>query len=372
MVQSVRRLRINPGLKGQSLSEQIGSQRVSDVNVRPTNTGYNVPFNPQDRQPRGMIEDIIPPSDTTHGEYFRVQCIASNAGSIEGQFILRITIPSVNIDTETEPVAIPALTQANIWKKIIMPDDAGSMDELEATATISHLNENEWDHTDEAKIVDDEFDFMIPGPVTPHDYDSEMDDENNNTEPASEPQCFTMTLARLLDIQNTYSGVSFNSIDALVQELNSRNLSINNTAIEWCPDGEESDISVIISGVPYNPGNLHSENDTKQAAITLSPRTAVRDGDLVTVVGMNFAPYENIDIILRMTTSAIDGTSDDTVANYEGQVYTNNKTVTADSGGDFRTTIRTRNIPSGVVGDAIISVTGIRSSKTASKSIQVT
>lgn len=375
MVQSSRRLIVDSGVRGRSLSEQLGSQRISDINVRPTRTGLNRTHIPNDTVPRGIIEDIIPPEQTHRGENFHVRAIISNAGSLEGKFFFRVTIPILNIDTETAAEAVPSLTRMSIYKEIKMPNSAASLEEIEAEATISHLNEDEWRETTETKIVDDNIAFTIPGPSGGiHnediiDDDVEGDSADIDTAP---PECFTMTLSRLFDITKTYRGVSFNNIDALVEELNERDLSINNTAIEWCPTPEENDLSVIINDVAYQPSDLRSENDTRSAAISLTPRMGVRDGEPITVVGMGFAPHETIDVILKMTTSAIDDGDDEAVSEYEGQVYTNNRSVTADSGGDFRTTIRSRNIPSGIVGEGIVSVTGIRSSKTASKTIQIT
>ena len=371
MVQGIRKLTVSSDIRSPSLSEQLGSQRSSDINVRTTTTGLNRTHIPNDTVPRGIIEDIIPPEETHRGEEFLVQAIISNAGKLEGKFFFRVTIPELNVDTETQAEAVPSLTRMQIYKSIKMPNSAGSLEEIEANATISHLNEDEWRETTETKIVDDNIDFTIPGPAGGIYHDGQEDEEVEDTDTAP-PECFTMTLSRLFDISKTYDGVSFNSIDALKDELDTRGLSMNNTAIEWCPSPDEDDLSVIINEVAYQPADLNSENDTRSAAITLSPRHGVRDGESITVVGMNFAPRETIDIILKMTTSAIDDGDDDAVEEYEGQVLTVNKTVNADSGGDFRTSIRSKNIPSGIVAEGIVSATGIRSSKTSSKTIQIT
>ena len=329
--------------------------------------------------PRGVIQDIIPPSHTENGEFFYVQCKIVNDGSAEGKFFFRVTIPSLNVDTETEAVRVPPFEEALMYKRVRMPDSAPSLDDIEAEATISHFNEEEEHITDETKIIDDTTSFLVPGPSESYTSIEEgaegggySSGNGNGGGGGGSPQCFTMTLSRLYDIANTYDGIRFNDVDAIVSELNGRGLSLNNTAIEWCPTGDNNDLSVVVEGVPYQPTNMTSENDTRNAAITLTPRTAIRDGDPITVVGMNFAPHETIDVVLRMTTSAVDDQDDNTIESFEGKVFTKNTTVTADSGGDFRTTIRSDRIPSGVIGDAIVSATGIRSSKTSSKSIQIT
>ncbi len=332
--------------------------------------------------PRGVIEDVIPPEYTKKGEFFYVQCKITNDGSAQGKFFFRVTIPSLNVDTETEAVPVPPFEEALLYKRVRMPDSAPSLDDIEAEATISHFNEEEEHITDETKIVDDTTSFMVPGPGQSYeDYNTGMEEgegENENEYndqggyTGASRECFTMTLSRLYDIQGSYQGIRFNNIDALVQELNGRGLSLNNTAIEWCPSGGNNDLSVIINGVPYNPADLRSENDTRNAAISLTPNTAVRDGDPITISGMNFAPHETIDVVLRMTTSAIDNTDDEAIDEYEGQVFTKNTSINADGSGDFRTTIRSQTIPSGIIGEGIVSATGIRSSKVASKSIQIT
>ena len=326
--------------------------------------------------PRGVIQDVIPPTHTRQGEFFYVQCIMVNDGSAEGKFFFRVTIPSLNVDTETEAVRVPPFEEALLYKRVRMPAHASSLDDIPAECIISHFNEEEEHITDETKIIDDTTEVLIPGPTGGY---TDIDDaqegggySGSGGGGGGTPECFTMTLSRLYDISGTYDGVEFNDVDSIVSELNGRGLSINNTAISWCPTGDNSDLAVIIEGVPYTPTNMTSENDTRNAAITLTPHNAIRDGDPVTVVGMNFAPHETIDIVLRMTTSAIDDGDDDAIEQYEGKVFTKNTTVNADSGGDFRTTIRSHSIPSGIIGSAVVSATGIRSSKTSSKSIQVT
>lgn len=323
--------------------------------------------------PRGVIQDVIPPEYTRQGEFFYVQCIIVNDGSAEGKFFFRVTIPSLNVDTETEAVRVPPFEEALLYKRVRMPEHAASIDDIAAEVTISHFNQEEQHITDETKIVDDTTETLIPGPTGGYTTADDAQEGGGYSGGGDRtPECFTMTLSRLYDISGTYDGIEFNDIDAIVSELNGRGLSLNNTAIEWCPTGDNSDLAVIIEGVPHTPTNMTSENDTRNAAITLTPHNAIRDGDPVTVVGMNFAPHETIDIVLRMTTSAIDDNDDAAIEQYEGKVFTKNTTINADSGGDFRTTIRSHTMPSGIVGDAVITATGIRSSKTAAKSIQVT
>lgn len=325
--------------------------------------------------PRGVIQDIIPPTHTNQGEFFYVQAKIVNDGSAEGKFFFRVTIPSLNVDTETEAVRVPPFQEALMYKRVRMPDHAPSIDDIEGEATISHFNEEEEHITDETKIIDDTTSFLIPGPTQGYS-DIEPAREgggySGGNSGSSPRECFNMTLSRLYDISNTYDGVVFNDVDAIVSELNGRGLSLNNTSIQWCPTGRNNDLAVIIEGIPYLPTNMTSENDTRNAAITLTPHNAIRDGDPITVSGMNFAPHETIDIVLRVTTSAVDDQDDATIDEYEGQVFTKRTTVEADSGGDFRTTIRSQNFPSGVIGDGIVSATGVRSSKTSSKSIQIT
>lgn len=318
--------------------------------------------------PKGVITDVIPPEYTNRGEFFYIQCIIENDGSAEGKFFFRVTIPAWNIDTETAAIRVAAFEEALLYKRVRVPSNAASMEEVEVEITISHLNEEEEHITDETKIVDDSTTDVIPGPYAPYN-ESDYEQDDYDYQPA--PQCFTMTLSRLYDIANTRSGISFNNIDAIVQELNVRRLSINNTAIDWCPTGANSALAVIVSGTPFVPTNLSSENDTKSAAITLTPHSAVKDGDPVTVSGMNFAPNETIELEFTQLMTALDPDDDATIAEYEGKTLTTTKTLNADSGGDFRTTIRSKSMPSGVKADGRIQAMGVRSGKITSKLIQV-
>lgn len=326
--------------------------------------------------PRGVIIEVIPPEYTNRGEFFYLQCIIENDGSAEGKFFFRVTIPHWNVDTETEAIRVPAFEQALLYKRIRVPSHAASLEEVEIEITISHLNEEEQHMTDETKIVDDTTVDVVPGPYAAYEDDEDFEPADDNGgggggNGGSPAQCFTMTLARLYDLGNTRSGISFNSIDAIVQELNARRLSINNTAIEWCPTGANSAMAVVISGVPYVPTSLRDENDLKSVAIALTPHSAVRDGDPVTISGMNFAPNETIDIEFTQLMTAIDPDDDATIAEIEGKTLVSTKTVNADTGGDFRTTIRAKQMASGVKADGKITATGVRSGKIASKLIQV-
>jgi hypothetical protein len=331
--------------------------------------------------PKGVIIDIIPPQYTNRGEFFYIQCVIENDGSTKGRFFFRVTIPHWNVDTETEAIPVDGFAQALLYKRVRVPNHAASLEEVEVEITISHLNEEEEHMTDETKIIDDTAIDVIPGPYSGGSGDGgNFDDADDGgfgsgggsgSGGSPPPQCFTMTLARLYDLGNTRSGITFNNIDAVIQELNTRRLSINNTAIEWCPTGANSALAVIVSGIPYVPTSLRDENDLKSVAISLTPHSAVRDGDPVTVSGMNFAPNETVDIEFSQLMTAIDPDDDATIAEVEGKTLTSAKTINADTGGDFRTTIRAKSMPSGVKADGKITAMGVRSGKITSKLIQV-
>lgn len=584
--------------------------------------------------PSGHILDVIPPTDTYLGEDFYIQCLMENEGSVEGKFHLKITIPSLNIEDETQRVRVPRFSKGLLYKRIRMPVGAASLESIEATAEISHDNEEEQHLSDEPRIVDDELEFEIPGPTaeppdeetppgeecitvsgksycttndpnrvdcitignrrfctqelqpdtqTPNcpsgtafdscsckcvgpnypevqclracnecpvgetfnyclnrcipvtyriaqcppdvdmgppsppeeepipdcptgqrwsdrydrcvpiyqepeecppgqHYSSRYDDCVPNYEPPEEPEepefefhcsdracreefdgacwiecrngpnaecldclstccgrafhwddphadpricnqiaavagsavaraggcggssggyvarrvaqrakkirrsnysarintayaassCITATLAKLYQLSKQYTTqIRFVNFNALHTQLSRNRVDLANTAIVWCPIAQPDSFSVNIENKYYSPSELVDENDLRKAALTTIPRVAAPEGTSVKIAGVNFAPYESVDITMEMKTYPVDST-DNRRSAYAGKTATKSAIVRADKNGGINTTMRTFDMPSGVRGEAMFTGVGTRSQKIASHKVTVT
>ncbi len=311
---------------------------------------------------KGIIETVIVPTSTSSGSLFQIDIRIRNLGGKGAKFSGRVTIPSLNIDSEpTGGVYLSGYTRGSILKTLRMPVDAELNKLFPATIELLRLD------TVTGQIVDDTEYSTIPGPNTA---------VPPTPDPTGVTKYYKLVRYKCDPLTTLYTKAQLEAYGIQILDYFANPSDIITCTACGCLHGwivvkvnmTNVNVDIIlrslgfVEGYDVPTGGTPTPTPTGTATITIP--TSRHDGDSIKVEGSGFNPNEQVKITINWIMES-------NKSEYNGKVDTRSKIITASSTGTFSTSTYTKEVPSGVTGTATITAVGLTSNKQDSKTLQI-